>query len=86
MTIKLTDPNGFESAPFSYQIGTRVQWRSNPSLLGTVIDGICEGPLEAGAYNIRYHVRNDDGYEFMAKSGEIQRVELSPNSDKLTSM
>jgi hypothetical protein len=25
MTIKLTDQNGFENAPFSYQIGTRVR-------------------------------------------------------------
>ena len=74
MPIKLTDPNGFERAPFSYQIGTRVRWISNPSLLGTVIEGICEGPLDAGAYSITYCVRNDDGTELMAKAGEIQRV------------
>jgi|WetSurSiteA1Bulk_404760.scaffolds.fasta_scaffold59468_3 hypothetical protein len=74
MTIKLTDPNGFENAPFSYQIGTRVLWRSNHGPSGTIIDGICEGPLEAGVYSITYKVRNDDGTELMAKAGEIQRV------------
>jgi hypothetical protein len=74
MTIKLTDSDGFKNAPFSYRIGTRVRLISDHNLLGTVIDGICEGPLDAGAYSIKYLIRNDDGYEFMAKAGVVQLI------------